>query len=86
MGETPKIMDVEDAIIFEFCQDFGGLEEGMPIIREQFKKANVDFRTPTKEGLVKVVENLVTVTRSMRGDEMAKKQKAKFLSMLKTLD
>lgn len=85
MGETPKIMDVEDAIIFEFCQDFGGLEEGMPIIREQFKKANVDFRTPTKEGLHKVVENLVTVTRGMRGEEMAKKQKAKFQALLKTL-
>lgn len=86
MGETPKIMDVEDAIIFEFCEDFGGLEEGMPIIREQFKKANVDFRTPTKEGLVKVVENLVAVTRGMRGEEMAKKQKAKFVSMLKAVD
>ena len=86
MAETPKIMDVEDAIIFEFCQDFGGLEEGMPIIREQFKKVNMDFRTPTRDGLAKVVDQLVTVTKSMRGDEMAKKQRAKFASLLKSLE
>jgi hypothetical protein len=36
--------------------------------------------------LRKLVENLVGVTRGMRGDDMAKKQKAKFTAMLKTLD
>ena len=80
------IMDVEDEIIFIFCQDYGGLEEGMPIIREQFKRAGVDFREPTKEGLVQVVDNLAKVTAAFRGEDLAKKQKNKFKSLLNSID
>ena len=80
------IMDIEDEIIFIFCQDYGGLEEGMPIIREQFKRAGVDFREPTKEGLKTVVENLEKVTAAFRGEELAKKQKNKFKVLLNELE
>jgi hypothetical protein len=81
-----KILDVEDEMIFLFCQDYGGLEEGMPIVREQFKRTGVDFREPTKEGLMLVAENLVKVTESFRGAELAKKQKSKFKVLLNSLD
>ena len=86
MGERDKIFDVEDEIIFTFCQDYGGLEEGMPIIREQFKRAGMDFREPTKKGLQIVVENLVKVTASLRGPEVAKEQRARFQKLLRSLD
>jgi len=78
-------MDIEDEMIFIFCQDYGGLEEGMPIIREQFKRTGVDFRNPTKEGLKTVSENLVKVTEAFRGVDLAKKQKTKFIQLINTL-
>ena len=81
-----KMLEIEDEIICIFCQDYGGLEEGMPIVREQFKRAGIDFREPTKDGLTKVAENLVKVTESFRGNELAKKQKSKFKSLLVSLD
>ncbi len=80
------IMDVEDEIIFIFCQDYGGLEEGMPIVREQFKRAGVDFRSPTKAGLDTVMENLIKVTGAFRGDALAKKQKNKFKSLMNSIE
>lgn len=80
------LFEVEDELIFTFCEDYGGLEDGMPIIREQFKRAGMDFREPTKEGLKKVAENLVRVTESLRGQDMAKKQNQRFKSLLRKLD
>ena len=81
-----KILEAEDELIFIFCQDYGGLEEGMPIIREQFKRAGVDFREPTKEGLKLVADNLLKVTESFRGSELAKKQRSRFQNILGSLD
>lgn len=78
-------MDAEDEMIFIFCQDYGGLEEGMPIVREQFKRSDIDFRNPTKEGLKTVSENLVKVTEAFRGVDLAKKQRNKFKSLLNSL-
>lgn len=86
MTDERDILDVEDEMIFLFCQDYGGLEEGMPIIREQFKRAGVDFRNPTLEGLKTVSENLLKVIEAFRGVESVKKLRSKFKVLLNSSD
>ncbi len=88
MVETPQdaltqaLIDAEDEIIFDFCQNHGGLEYAMPIIRKQFDEAGVDFRLPTAEGLRLVVNNLEKVSASLKGPDFAKAEKQKFLGLI----
>ncbi len=73
--------DVVQEIISDFCVLHGGAERSMPIINHQFKQAGVDINTPTKDGLLQVIERLTQVTASFRGNDLAKEQKAKYLRL-----
>jgi hypothetical protein len=42
-----------------YCDLLEDLDYAMAIIREQFKRADVDFKYPTPEGLAKVVGYLI---------------------------
>lgn len=66
LPEQINIIDATDRIIHDFCRGFGGLEEGMPVIRQQFNNANVDIRKPTRDGLLKVVELLAEVEKGFK--------------------
>ncbi len=52
-------LEVEDIIMARYCDLLEDPDFAMAIIREQFKKADVDFRYPTAEGLAKVVDFLI---------------------------
>ena len=52
-------LEVEDIIMARYCDLLEDPDYAMAIIREQFKKAEVDFRYPTAEGLAKVVDYLI---------------------------
>lgn len=52
-------LEVEDIIMARYCDLLEDPDFAMAIIREQFKKADVDFRYPTAEGLAKVVDYLI---------------------------
>jgi small GTP-binding protein len=52
-------LEVEDIIMARYCDLLEDPDYAMAIIREQFKKAEVDFRYPTAEGLAKVVDFLI---------------------------
>ena len=47
-----------DAIMVDFCEDFTDSRMAMIILRQEIARASVDVRSPTKEGLLKVVEYL----------------------------
>jgi len=68
-----------DEIITIFCRLHGGLEEAMPIIRTQFRRAEVDFSSPTKAGLLAVVERLVDVSAFLKGKKLAALQKKRYV-------
>jgi len=88
MVKTPQdilsqaLIDAEDEIIFIFCQNHGGLEYAMPIVRKQFDDVGIDFRTPTAEGLRTVVKKLEEVSASLKGAEFAKSEKQQFLRLI----
>jgi small GTP-binding protein len=65
---TERMTPVEatDHIINDFCRGYGGMEDGMPVIRTQFRRAGVDIKNPTKEGLEKVIVYLAEVEREFK--------------------
>ena len=70
--KIPEKILAEDEIIATFCEIAGGYQVSMPVIREQFTKADVNFENPSKDGLKKVVENLVRYMSFLSGEKTAK--------------
>jgi small GTP-binding protein len=60
------VMAIADRIMTDFCAGFGGLETAMNVVRQQFEKAKVDVRAPTREGLLKVVDLLADVEKGTK--------------------
>ncbi len=79
------LVGVADAIVVDFCAILGGLENGMPIVNYQFKKAGVNFANPTKEQLLAALQNLVGISHDIQGIEVAKRENNKFLQILNRL-
>lgn len=52
-------LEVEDIMMARYCGLLEDPDYAMAIIREQFKKAEVDFKYPTPEGLTKVLDYLI---------------------------
>jgi Ras-related protein Rab-8A len=85
-GEPVEIPDkilAEDEIIAQFCDVAGGFQVSMPVIREQFTKAGVNFENPTREGLERVVENLVRYMSFLSGETAAKDLERKLGKVLR---
>ncbi len=79
------VVEASDEIISIFCELHGGMEAAMPMIAYQFKKANVDFTNPTKEGLKRVAEGLVKVTEFLKGRSIAEKEEKRFNHVIKMI-
>lgn len=71
--DIDPVIKCEDHMISQFCGIIGGFEIGMPIIREQFDNASIDFESPKIEQLSFVLEQLVEYVRMSKGDEAAAK-------------
>jgi small GTP-binding protein len=69
--EIKPNIGAEDEIITQFCKAAGGFDVAMPVVREQFKKLNVNFENPSPQDLKKVVGNLVVYTEYIKGKEAA---------------
>lgn len=70
-----NLIEVSDAIISDFCAHYGDMEAGMPIIRQQFNKAGIDIKNPTKEGLLKAVDFLSEVERAYKNEGEVKRNR-----------
>lgn len=79
------ILAVTDKIMTDFCADFGGLETGMNVVRQQFEKAHVDVRAPTKDGLIRVVESLSEVEKGVKSPEIVSANRLRRISWVKSL-
>src|SRR3990172_4115483 len=71
------VASVADMVIMDFCKNFGGMETGMPVIRQQFARAGIDVNHPTREGLRKAIYLLAEVERGFRssGDTEANRDR-----------
>lgn len=75
--EEMNIVAVTDFVINDFCNNYGDTEIAMPIIRQQFARAGVDIREPTKEGLLKVIDLLAEVEQDLKDKNAVKENRTK---------
>jgi hypothetical protein len=70
--QSLTVLAAEDEIITLFCQNIGGMEFAMPIVRKQFQDTGIDFKKPTKDELIIIVNKLVEITRELQGKAAAR--------------
>ena len=56
------------------------------IVENAFKKANVDYGNPSKEGLIKVIDNLAEFASRFRKPEIIKKHYDEIMVLIDKLD
>jgi Fe2+ transport system protein B len=66
-----EVSKVASEIIIEFSNKIGGIERGIPLVKEIFKAAGVDFLNPQKEQLIKALPDLVQLVRDLKSSDIA---------------
>lgn len=60
-AQAPKnLVEAVDAIIQDFCAQYGDLEKAMLIVQHQFSEAGVDVRKPSYSAVLNGLERLMT--------------------------
>jgi len=87
LGEivNPDAVGVADLIMVDFCNDFGGIEAGTPVLREQFTRAGLDVKNPTADRLLRAIDLLADVESSFKSASDVEKAKAKRVSWVNGL-
>jgi small GTP-binding protein len=69
--KVSKISIVIDKIMDDFCQEYGDLEDAMPVLRKQFELAELDLNNPTEEALRRAVGRLAMIEKGYKKKEIA---------------
>jgi len=77
------LVGATDRIIVDFCREFGDMETGMPLVRQQLTRAGVDINGPTKEGLRLAVEYLAETEAGFKSAEEIEANKLRRLAWIK---
>lgn len=64
-----------DAILADFSDQYGDQDMAMATIRHQLGRLKVDIKTPTKEGIIKVIDALRGVEESMMTQDRVRKNR-----------
>lgn len=78
VDDIKTLTDVEDYMIFKFCEVMGGQDFAMPIIRQQFKRVGMDFREPEITKLKLIANNLVSIVKEFKSPVDADALKKEF--------
>ncbi len=82
--EVPlTLVGATDQIIVDFGKEFGDMESGMPLVRQQLTRAGVDINAPTKEGLRLAVEYLAEVEAGFKNADEVEANKLRRLAWIK---
>ena len=77
------LVDALDAIIAIFCEDHGGFDYAMPMVRKQVEAVGMDFHKPTVKELEQLIERLTNISKDIKGPDFAKKERMKLISILR---
>jgi len=87
MPEEGKLtlVEVADWIMYDFCSEKGekNFALTMPIVREQYERAGLDPRNPTKEAIMKAVRYLAEIEAIYLEQEAVERNAIKRLKALK---
>ena len=74
------LIAIADRIMVDFCAQMGSVDAGMPVVKRQFELAEVDVKAPSKESLLKVIEQLAEVEKDFKSlDEVEVNKKRRLL-------
>ncbi len=76
------LIAIADRVMIDFCAQMGSVDAGMPVVKKQFEVAGVDVRAPSKESLMKVIEQLAEVEKDFKPEEEVEDNKKRRLSWL----
>ncbi len=79
----PSLAEVADGIMADFCREFGGMETGMPVVKQQFTEAGVHVEDPTEDQLRRAVDLLAEVEGNFRGPEAVRQNRERRLGMIR---
>ena len=77
------LVDALDAIIAVFCEDHGGFDYAMPMVRKQVEAVGMDFHKPTVKELEELIKRLTDISRDLKGHDFARKERMKLISILR---
>ena len=77
------LVGATDQVIVDFCREFGDMETGMPLVRQQLTRAGVDINAPSKEGLRLALEYLAEVEAGFKSAEEVEANKLRRLAWIK---
>lgn len=63
---------VLDSIIVDFCEGFEDTRFAMPILREQINRAGIDIRSPSKGGILKLIDYLAEAETEFNKERVVK--------------
>ncbi len=79
------VQEAEDIIMTRYCSLLEDLDFAMAIIREQFKRADVDFKYPTPEGLAKVVGYLIDAASDQVEPSRLKNEESAYSNLIRRI-
>lgn len=68
-SERTTAIGALDAVIVDFCEGFEDSRTSMLILRQEFARAGIDINSPTKDGVMKVVEYLAEAESEFKDEE-----------------
>ena len=81
--DIDPLVDALDAIMAVFCEDHGGFDFAMPMVRKQVEATGMDFHHPTVKELEDLIERLTKISKDMKGDAFARQERRKLISILR---
>jgi small GTP-binding protein len=74
-----------DAIMVDFCEGFKDSRLAMPILRQEVARAGIDIRSPSKEGILKLVEYLAEAETEFQDEKAVRENLRKRLDWIDSL-
>lgn len=79
--DRSKPIGALDAIIVDFCDDFEDDRVAMSLLRQEIIRAGIDIRSPSKEGLLKLVEYMAEAQSEFKDERFVMENRDKWLRM-----
>ena len=77
------LVKATDAVIHDFCTEYGDYNMGMAIVRRKSEEAGLDVKAPTEPALRKLVILLHDAEVDMKGEEAARQNRTRRKLMIK---
>ncbi len=84
--ENNTVATVIDRVIVDFCNEYGRYEDAMPVLRKQFKLAELNLNEPTPEAIINAIKRLAMIEKGFRDNEVVRANLRKRLKWVKEIE